>query len=61
MGRGRVMDKKIDEFTDLELAELQGASYNELMRVQANLQAINQEILKRKPVPEPIKEPKNVK
>jgi hypothetical protein len=52
-------NKTIDSWTDLELAELQGQSYNELMRIQANLQAIQTEINKRKPVPEPIKETKN--
>ena len=43
-------NKKIEEYSDLELAELQGATYNELMRAQANLQVIIQEINRRKPV-----------
>jgi hypothetical protein len=43
-------NKTIESYTDLELCELQGQSYNELMRAQANLQVIIQEINKRKPV-----------
>jgi hypothetical protein len=41
-------NKKIEDFTDLELAELNGQSHQELMRAQANLQVIIQEISKRK-------------
>jgi len=48
-------NKMITEYSDLELAELQGSSYNELMRIQANLQAINQEIARRKPETKEVK------
>ena len=34
--------------TDIELAEIQGENYKQLMLVQQNLIAINQEIAKRK-------------
>ena len=42
------MNKKIEDFTDLELAELQGQVYQQLIQAQGNLQAINQEIQRRK-------------
>lgn len=38
----------LDKYTDLELAEMLASQYQEFMRVQANLIAINQEIAKRK-------------
>lgn len=37
----------IQKLTDLELAKLQGQTYQEFMRVQQNLIIINQEIEKR--------------
>ena len=37
------------DYTDIELAKLQGNLYQELMRIQGNLIAINQEIDKRTP------------
>jgi hypothetical protein len=40
----------ITKMTDLELAALVAQVYQEFMRVQGNLIAINQEIAKRKPV-----------
>ena len=40
--------KQVSEFTDIELAELNGNLHQELMRVQTNLMAINQEIQRRK-------------
>ena len=42
------MDKKIEDFTDLELAELSGQTYGQIMVAQNNLQAINSEIARRK-------------
>ena len=44
----------ITKMTDLELAKLQGQMYQELMRVQGNLIAINQELEKRTPKAEVI-------
>ena len=43
------MNKELKDFTDLELAKLLGQLYQELMRVQGNLIAVNQEIEKRTP------------
>jgi len=43
------MNKKIEDYTDLELAELSGQLYTQLMTIQQNLMTINQEIRKRKP------------
>lgn len=46
----------INSCTDLELAEMQGQLYNQLIQVQNNLLAINQEIKARKPkveIPQP--------
>ena len=40
--------KQLSEYTDLELAEIASSQYQEFMRVQQNLIAINQEIQKRK-------------
>ena len=51
------MNKELKDFTDLELAKLQGQMYQELMRVQGNLIAINQEIEKRTPKAEVISSP----
>ncbi len=39
--------KQLNEWTDLELARMQGSMYQDLMRVQQNLIAINGEIEKR--------------
>jgi hypothetical protein len=43
------MDKKLSEYTDLELAKAQGSQYQEFMKIQGNLIMINQEIEKRTP------------
>lgn len=40
--------KNIGDFSDLELAEISGKLYTDLMQIQGNLQAINQEIQRRK-------------
>lgn len=40
--------KPLSEYTDIELAEIQGQSYQQLIQTQGNLVAINQEIQKRK-------------
>lgn len=40
--------KNVSEFSDIELAELAGTAYQELMRIQANLTSIGVEIAKRK-------------
>lgn len=40
----------ITKISDLELAKLQGQTYQELMRVQNNLLVVNQEIERRTPV-----------
>jgi hypothetical protein len=42
------MNKDIKDFTDLELAEISGSLYQQLMQVQQNLIIINQEIARRK-------------
>ena len=47
--------KDVKDFTDLELGELQGNLYQDLMRVQTNLMAISQEIQRRKSLPKEIK------
>lgn len=41
-------NKDVKSFTDLELAELNGQLYSDLMIVQANLQAVQGEIAVRK-------------
>ena len=46
------MDKKIEDFEDLELAEAQGNMFVQLMQIQANLQVVGAEIQKRKVEPE---------
>ena len=52
------MDKKIEDFSDLELAEISGQLYTEFMRIQANLQAVNSEIARRKETKETDKKKK---
>ena len=50
----------INKATDLELAEAQGSLYNQLMQIQGNLLAINQEIKARKPktdISQPAEQP----
>jgi hypothetical protein len=48
----------ITKISDLELAKIQGQLYQDFMRVQGNLVAVNQEIEKRTPkVDIPPKEP----
>ena len=43
------MNKELKDFTDLELAKLQGQLYQNLMQIQGNLLAVNQEIERRTP------------
>ena len=43
------MDKQLKDYTDLELAKLQGQLYQQFMQTQGNLIAINQEIERRIP------------
>jgi len=40
--------KKLDEYFDIELAEIAGKLYQQLMMIQADIQAVSQEIQKRK-------------
>lgn len=47
-------EKKINEFTDLELAQAQGNLYQQLMQIQGNLIAINEEIKRRKDLVNPV-------
>jgi hypothetical protein len=42
------MDKKLNEYSGEELAGILNISYQELMRIQANVMAINTELEKRK-------------
>ena len=48
--------KPVNAYTDLELAEIIGQQFQQLMAVQQNIQAIQMELARRKPVPQP--EPK---
>jgi len=45
------MNQDIKKMTDLELAEIQGQVYQQLMQAQGNLQIINAEVQRRKPKP----------
>lgn len=49
-------NKSLNEYTDLELAEISGQVYQQLMSVQQNLIAINGEIQNRKSDIKPKKE-----
>lgn len=40
-------NKPLESFSDLELAKIQGQLYQQLMQIQGNLLAVNQEIDKR--------------
>ena len=44
--------RKIEELTDLELAEASGEVYSQLLQIQQSLAIINQEIQKRKTLKE---------
>lgn len=46
------MEKQLKDFTDLELGKAQGQLYQEFIRIQGNLIAVNQEITRREPTVE---------
>ena len=50
------MNKELKDYTDIELANAQGAQNQEMRRVQNNLLMINAEIENRVPKVEPKKE-----
>ena len=41
-------EKTLEQMTELEILEIQGKSYEDLIMIRGNLQAINREIQRRK-------------